>query len=96
MEIAVPAGTVVSIAHDERLTQPAWLTKQFQPTDVTLTVNGKPMQVFQHTAARNESLTLGSNNEATPTRANMYVVLVKSAASAAGDVKTQEKSAQHQ
>jgi hypothetical protein len=61
MELAVPAGAVVSIAHDNRLAVPTWLSKQFQPTNETLTVGGKPMAIFQHRATAAESLTLGDN-----------------------------------
>ena len=60
MEIAVNAGTVVSVAHDNRLTRPGWLAAQFKPTGLAIAIDGKPMQVFQHAAAREESLTLGA------------------------------------
>ncbi len=77
MELAVPAGAVVSIAHDDRLPVPAWLTKLFQPTGESLTVAGKPMTIFQHKAASAESLTLGDNNTGDAKNANMYVVFIK-------------------
>jgi hypothetical protein len=32
MELAVPAGAVVTIAHDDRLPVPAWMSKLFEPT----------------------------------------------------------------
>ncbi len=35
IQIAVNAGTTVSIAHDDRLPRPAWLTSQFQPTGLS-------------------------------------------------------------
>src|SRR5262249_10243689 len=79
IELAVPAGATVTIAHDERAPLPAWLTKQFQPTGQSLTVNGKPMKLFTHRAAADESLTFGSNTDGAPVRANQYVVLVNSA-----------------
>jgi len=77
MEIAVKSGSVVSIAHDDRLPRPSWLTSQFQPTQDVITIGGRPMHVFQHRAGRDESLTLGSNAEATGIPdCNMYVVFV--------------------
>ena len=79
IELAVTGGTVVSIAHDERAPLPEWLTKQFQATAQSLTINGKPMKIFQRRVAREESLTFGSNTEGAPVRANMYVVLVNAA-----------------
>ena len=63
MEVAVKAGAVVSIAHDDRLPRPAWLTRQFQPSDLSLAVNGQSMKVFQRRVDRDESLTLGANTE---------------------------------
>jgi len=77
MQLAITGGTVVSIAHDARVPVPAWLTSQFQPTDLTLTVDGQTMKVFQRHAKTDESLTFGSNaeNAALPT-ANMYIVFV--------------------
>ena len=80
MEISVPAQSVVFIAHDDRLDRPEWLTKQFQPTETSVTIDGKPMKVFEHHAAKDESLTLGTNTEnekAGP--CNMYLVFVNSA-----------------
>ena len=77
MEIAVNSGAIVSVAFDERLPKPGWLTGQFQPTALSLTINGKPMKVYQHRAAKSESLTLGSNAEKAGSTGNMYVVLVK-------------------
>jgi len=75
MELAVKAGTTVWIAHDDRLPRPTWLTGQFQQVGTTtITVDGKRMHLFVHSAARDESLTLGSNGE---TDGNMYVAFVK-------------------
>ena len=76
IELAVPAGAVVTIAHDERAPLPGWLTKQFQTTPQSLTINNRPMKLFQRQAAHDESLTFGSNTDGAPVRANMYVVLV--------------------
>jgi beta-galactosidase len=77
MELAVKAGVSVSVAFDDRLAEPSWLPGQFQPTDLSLTINGKPMKIYQHRAAKDESLTLGSNSEAPNAQGNMYVVFVK-------------------
>jgi beta-galactosidase len=77
MEVAVKQGTVVSIACDDRLPRPVWLTRQFQPTDLSLTVNRQSMKVFQRRIERDESLTLGANTENTAVgAANMYIVFV--------------------
>jgi beta-galactosidase len=79
IELAAKAGSVVTIAHDERVAPPAWLTKQFQPTDRVITVHARPMKLFQRRVERDESLTLGSNNDAAPRAANNYIVLVSAA-----------------
>jgi len=77
IQIAVNAGTTVFVAHDDRLPRPNWLTSQFQPTNLSLTVNGQPMKIFQHAAAHEESLTLGSNvDDPTVKTGNMYIVFV--------------------
>jgi beta-galactosidase len=77
MELAVTGNTVVWIAHDNRLPRPAWLTKQFQPTDSTITVAGQPMTLFRRTVANAESLTLGANTEDTSRKeGNLYLVFV--------------------
>jgi beta-galactosidase len=80
IQIAIRAGTTVSVAHDDRLPRPLWLTSQFQPTDLAITVNGQPMKIFQHAAAHEESLTLGSNADDTSVKTgHMYVVFVNAA-----------------
>jgi len=77
MEIAVDAGTVVSVAHDDRLPRPAWLTRQFKPTKLRLEIDGQKMKIFQRRVQRAESLTLGANIESAKTSpCNMYVVFV--------------------
>lgn len=76
IELAVVGGTVVTIAHDDRAPVPTWLTKQFKPTALTLSVNGTAMKLFQRTMAKDGSLTFGSNTEGAPVRANHYVVFV--------------------
>ena len=80
MEIAVPTNSVVYIAHDDRLDRPGWLTKQFQPTETSLTIDGKSMKVFQQLVDTEKSLTLGANTENSQSReCNMYVVFVNAA-----------------
>src|SRR5581483_11348515 len=79
MQLAVKAGSVVYVAHDNRLPRPDWLTKQFTATGKTVLVQGKPMTIFQHQAAQNESVTLGSNAEGTSKACNMYLVFVNGA-----------------
>jgi beta-galactosidase len=80
MEIAVKGGSVVYIAYDDRLSPPDWLTRQFQPTDTSFALLGKPMKIFQHRSDQDESLTLGSNAEGATAKAfNMYLVFVNAA-----------------
>ena len=77
MEISVTSGAMVSVAHDDRLPRPAWLSRMFQPTKIQLTVNGQTKTVFQRRVAQDESLTLGPNVEnATGNAGNMYIVFV--------------------
>jgi beta-galactosidase len=76
MELSLVTGSTVSIAHDDRLPRPAWLTKQFQPTPLKLTVAGQGMTVFQRRVERDGSLTLGANVEGPAASANMYLVFV--------------------
>ena len=77
MQLAVKGGCLVAIAHDDRLPAPRWLTRQFQRTDQRLKVDGQAMTIFQHRAAADESLTLGSNTDNPLVgKANFYVVFV--------------------
>ncbi len=78
MEIAVKAGSTVLVAHDDRLARPEWLTRQFKPSEESITVGGHPMKVFQHQVAGDESLTLGTNTENAnaPADTSMYIVFV--------------------
>jgi beta-galactosidase len=78
IELAPKSGASVFIAHDDVLSPPAWLLKQFEATKLTLNVNGRTMRIFEHKVKRGESLTLGSESSATRAAdANMYFVLVK-------------------
>ncbi len=75
MELAVTADTTVTIAHDDRLPRPAWLTKQFSPTGAKLTVAGQSLSLFATTTPRDASFTLGANTEDTRIQeAAMYIV----------------------
>ena len=77
MEIAVNARAMVSVAHDDRVPPPAWLTRLFKASKWRITVNGHPMTLFQRRANRDESLTLGSNSDdPNAPSGNMYVVFV--------------------
>src|SRR5262249_24903435 len=79
MQFSIKSGAVMSVAHDDRLPRPAWLTHQFEATGMTLTVAGQSMKIFQHRAKTDESMTLGTNTENSRIKAcNMYVVFVKS------------------
>jgi beta-galactosidase len=66
----------VTIAHDPRVPAPGWLTAQFQPAAGSITVNGQAMRLYTRQVDAEQSLTLGSNNEAAPRDANMYLVFV--------------------
>jgi len=81
MVVAVPAGATVTVAHDDRLPRPTWLRGQFEATGRRIVVAGQPMSLFVRHSAAAESLTLGSNTEATGFKeANMYIVFVKAPA----------------
>jgi beta-galactosidase len=78
IELTAKNGTTVFVAHDNRIPLPVWLEQQFQPTDLSLNVNGQPMKIFERRVENNESLTLGSDAaSAGSTNANMYLVFVK-------------------
>jgi beta-galactosidase len=78
MQLSVESGVVISIAHDDRVPRPAWLTKQFKQSRLSLEVEGKPMSIFQRRTEHAESLTLGSNtDEAGKKACNMYVVFIQ-------------------
>ncbi len=77
MELAAGVDGVIYVAHDERLPHPDWLQRQFESTELHLTVNGQSMKVFEHRVRNGESLTLGSNNEDRRLKSsNMYVVFI--------------------
>ena len=91
MELEVASDTIVSIAHDNRLPRPAWLTNLFKPTASQITVNDQPMRLFQRRVARSESLTLGPNTDGTgQTACNMYVIFVNSFSPDRADLATRK------
>jgi beta-galactosidase len=78
LDFSLSGDGVVFVAHDSRLPVPDWLQQQFRATEMTLTVNGQPMKIFERRARGGESLTLGSNTENNKLKScNMYVVFVK-------------------
>ncbi|HTM26945.1 MAG TPA: DUF4982 domain-containing protein [Vicinamibacterales bacterium] len=79
IELAVKAGSVVTIAHDARVPAPGWLAKQFQATDRAIEIDGQPMKLFTRRIDTDTSLTLGSNADTAPLGTHMYVVLAASA-----------------
>jgi beta-galactosidase len=88
MQLAVKGGTVVAVAHDDRLPSPDWLTRQFQRTAENLNVAGQNMTIFQHHATADESLTLGSNTDDPAARkANAYIVFASGPAVGASAMK---------
>jgi len=77
MELAVPGGTAVWVAHDDGLPRPAWLTQLFKPTEARISVNGHAKTLFQRLIQTDESLTLGPNVETPGAKpANIYVVFI--------------------
>jgi hypothetical protein len=75
--MAVSAGSTVTIAHDPRVQAPGWLPTQFKSATGGVTVNGQPMRLYTRQVDAEGSLTQGSNNDAAPRDANMYLVFVK-------------------
>jgi beta-galactosidase len=78
IQISVPSGVTVYVAHDDRVARPAWLLRQFRPSALKIVVSGQAMTLFEHRSTGDESLTLGSNSDGTVAgRPNMYVVFAK-------------------
>lgn len=77
MELTVLAGTTVTIAHDDRLPRPPWLTKAFANSGKRIIMNNQPMTLFTRQVAAEISLTFGPNTEDSSIKeANMYLVFV--------------------
>ena len=80
MELAPGGDSMIYIAHDDRLPRPDWLQRQFTPSAISLSIEGKTMKLFERRVQGGESLTLGSNTEDRKLKScNMYVVFVKRA-----------------
>jgi beta-galactosidase len=78
MELQVGREVVISVAHDDRLPRPGWLVRQFKATNLSLTVEGRPMKVFQRKVTGEAGLTFGPNTDnPDATASNMYVVFVQ-------------------
>ena len=81
MEIAVSSGSTMTIAHDDRLPRPAWLTNQFKSTGAKIIVAGKSLSLFARPTKKDASFTLGANTEDTRIKeAAMYIVFVNGGA----------------
>lgn len=80
IEISVPANTTITVAHDDRLQRPGWLTSQFTQTPQKITILGHPMTLFTRSTKTGESVTMGDNVETKnnlPDQPNMYLVFVR-------------------
>jgi beta-galactosidase len=77
MQIAVKGGSIIDVAHDDRVPVPEWLTRQFKRTEKSLNVGGQNMTFFQRRVVTDESLTLGSNtDDPMVKKATAYIVFV--------------------
>jgi len=77
MELSVPGGVMVWVAHDDRLPRPEWLTNLFSATSSRIMLSGRSRTLFRRHIERDESLTLGPNvDNARIESAEMYVVFV--------------------
>ena len=80
LDFSLKVDGIVYVAYDSRLTVPDWLQHQFNATEMTLAINGRPMKIFERSVRNGESLTLGSNTENRQFKScNMYVVFIKGA-----------------
>jgi beta-galactosidase len=78
IQMSVPAGATVWVAHDDRLPVPGWISAQYRPQGEELRISGHRMTLFSHRAEQAESLTLGSNTEdSAASDGLMYVVFVQ-------------------
>jgi beta-galactosidase len=78
IQISVPTGVTVYVAHDDRVARPAWLLRQFRPLAQKIFISRQAMTLFEHRSTVDESLTLGSNSDGTfAGQPNMYVVFAK-------------------
>jgi beta-galactosidase len=79
VEMAVNAGTTVTIAHDDRLPRPPWLAATgFTETREKITVAGQSMTLFTRSFEKESSMTFGPNTEDSSIKtANMYLIFVQ-------------------
>jgi hypothetical protein len=77
IELSVNTDTTITIAHDDRLALPSWLTKDFTRTADKITVTGQAMTLFTRKVSAATSLTFGPNTEDSSAKeAAMYLVFV--------------------
>jgi beta-galactosidase len=96
MEFGVGVGGIMYVAHDNRLPRPEWLQRQFKPTSLEFTVNGKSMSVFERRVREGESLTLGSNTSDLRLKSsNMYVVFISESGSPGRSHQAQAHAAEN-
>jgi beta-galactosidase len=77
IELTVVANTTITIAHDDRLPTPPWLTRDFKKTNMKIKVKGQSMTLFTRECAAETSLTFGPNTEDSSIKsAHMYLVFI--------------------
>ncbi|SDM91964.1 sugar-binding domain-containing protein [Bacillus sp. OK048] len=68
----------VSVAHDDRIIRPDWLTEEYAETPEKILVDGVTHTVFEKTVEAGTTLTLGGNQDHTnENNCNTYIVFVK-------------------
>ncbi len=77
IELAVATDAVITIAHDDRVPRPPWLTNSFVANGERIEAAGAVLSLFTCRVARNGSVTLGPNSEkAQAGESAMYLVFV--------------------
>ena len=66
IQMSVPAGATVWVAHDDRLPVPGWISAQYRPQGEELRISGHRMTLFSHRAEQAESLTLDRTRRIQP------------------------------
>ncbi|MDR7078934.1 beta-galactosidase [Neobacillus niacini] len=78
IHFTVTQRSKVSVAHDDRLIRPDWLTEEYSETLEKILVDGVVHTVFEKTVEAGTTLTLGGNQEHTnENNCNTYIVFVK-------------------
>lgn len=80
IEVSALAEAEVTVAFDQSLSVPDWLSRDFKKTDASFRLGGSILQLYTRRVARDESITLGSNGQNTQGSGRMYLVFVKSLA----------------